>query len=798
MSNPNEFDNPQRELEELRQEVRYLRRCAEESTSKALLLDTQSVAIRYELEQKRRGFSLMADLAVTLGQGMDYDSVFVAVSRRVNAALNMQRTAVLVPDADGIFIPAVLQGYSTEEKDLIAERRIVIDAELLDPLHPVLITGADPVTRLSGFREALALPYLISSQVILNNDVVALLVTGRLLEQRSFLPRLGHSDVETVQTVSAYLATMLAGQRLVEAEKRTKIMLDAMPLCCNFWDENYNNVDCNEEAARLFGFANKQEYLDRFAELSPTYQPDGSISAEMVPKRITEAFTSGWVRFEWMHQKPDGEPIPSEITLVRVKRRKGYIVAGYTRDLREQKAMLSEMRKKEDELRLARDLAEKNARAKSEFLANMSHEIRTPMNGILGMIHILSGTGMTDKQRGYVEQAEHSTNLLLRIINDILDFSKIEAGRLEMENIEFSVHKLTRNVYGVVKGQISAKSLKLYIKIKPDVPDLMIGDPLRLEQVLLNLVNNAVKFTQAGEISIRISSEASFYEPVQIVGEMADETAGELPELSGVADKPGKVRLLFEISDTGIGMSEEQVASLFQPFTQADTSTTRKYGGTGLGLAISKSLVGLMNGEIWCESQMGCGSKFSFTATFSLPEESVAHHDQQVQEQSGEQLPEFGSAESGSSLAPGNDGYFTGLNHPEHANVGFEKLQGMHVLLAEDNEINQMIAIELLSVKGVTVDAVANGLEVLEALEKGCYDLVLMDIQMPEMDGLTATGKIRANPRYKDLPIIAMTAHAMVGDREASLDGGMNDHVTKPIDPDLLYAALKRWGRRPA
>ena len=741
-------------------ELRYLRRHSQELAAKILALDAKSVGIRHELEQKRRGFSLMAELAVTLGQDGDYQNVFISVSKRINAALNMQRTAVLVPEAGGAFRASVLQGYPPEEEARIAAEHFTLDAELLDPQHAVLITDAEPADRLASLRQSLALPYFISVPVLLHNEIAAVLITGRLLEQPPFFPRLGHFDVETVHTVSAHLAAMLAGRRLLEAEERTQIMLDAMPLGCTFWDESYRNIDCNEEASRLFGLSSKQEFLDRFYELWPEYQPNGRLSAELALERIREAFASGRVRFEWLHQKPDGEPIPMEITLVRVKRGSGYNVVGYMRDLRELKAMLGEMRKTEKELRLARDLAEKSARAKSEFLANMSHEIRTPMNAVLGMTHLLAETEMTEKQRLYVEKADHSARLLLYIINDILDFSKIDAGRMKMESIPFSVRKLIRNVNGVIMEQAEAKSLVLRIAVGADVPDFLVGDPLRLEQILLNLAGNAVKFTPSGEVSLRVS----LGEPLQT-----------LP--------PGQTRLLFEIRDTGIGMSAEQVAGLFTPFSQADASITRKYGGTGLGLAICRSLVEMMGGTIWCASRPNEGSLFSFTASFPLSDREISGGPARPGPAEGDVfIPEALPAETEVDADIEDD---------------FADLRGMRVLLAEDNDINQMIAGELLAAKGIVVDVAGTGLEALAALENGEYDLVLMDIQMPEMDGLTATARIRANPAHAGLPVVAMTAHAMAGDREISLDGGMNDHLTKPIEPRKLYAALRKWGRRP-
>ncbi len=536
--------------------------------------------------------------------------------------------------------------------------------------------------------------------------------------------------------------------KMREADERTQIMLDATPLCCNLWDENYNNIDCNAEAARLFDLSSKQEYLDRFAELSPEYQPDGRLSSEKALEKIRLAFETGMQRFEWMHHKLNGEPVPSEITLVRVKRGDSYIVAGYTRDLRELKAMLAEMLKAEEELRLARDLAEKNAQAKSEFLANMSHEIRTPMNAILGMTRLLFQTELTGRQRDYLSKTEQSATLLLRVINDILDFSKIEAGKLEMERIPFSLQSVLHGIQDITATQIAEKDLAMSVSVDPAAPADLIGDPTRLKQILLNLANNAIKFTNRGEIHVGVTAE-----------QCADQ--GE----------SCRAVLRFCVTDTGIGMTEEQVKNLFSPFTQADTSTTRKYGGTGLGLAICKRLVQLMHGDIWCESAPGKGARFCFTAEFDMP-----------------------PAQSGGACAD-EAADKQRLDAADREAALDASLAGSRILLAEDNEINQLIALELLRVKGFAVDVAGTGKEALELLAKADYDLVLMDIQMPEMDGLTAAKEIRKNPRYADLPILAMTAHAMAGDRELSLNVGMNDHVTKPIDPDALYAAIRRWLR---
>ncbi|MDR3332462.1 MAG: response regulator [Synergistaceae bacterium] len=715
-------------------ELAYLRRCTELDAAKILEMDAQSLAIRHELEQRRRGFGLLAELAVKLSRESDYENIFVAVARRINAALSMHRTIVLTPCSDGSFQASVLQGYPEDEKTLVASRRIDIDGELTDPERPVLVTGADPAGRLAHLREAVALPCFIASPVILHNKVMAVLITGRTKETLPYSPRLGRSDVETVQTVCAHLAAVLAEQRMLEAEERTRIMLDATPLCCSLWNEALNRIDCNEEVVRLFELSGKQEFLSRWADLSPEFQPNGRASMGMLQELLKEAFASGYGRFEWLHQKLNGDPIPTEIILVRVRRGDEYIIASYTRDLREHKAMLAEMQKKSDELRKAKELAERNAKAKSEFLANMSHEIRTPMNAILGMTHMLSGADLTEKQRGYVEQAKSSAKLLLRIINDILDFSKIDTKQLEIDAKAMSLRGIVRSVQNMVAADASSKYLSLSAEVEPDVPDSIIGDPVRLEQILLNVLSNAVKFTHEGEVSVRVSQTLS---------------------------AENETRLMFEVSDTGIGMNEDQMSSLFIPFTQADSSSTRKYGGTGLGLAICKNLVEMMGGEIWCESHPGRGSTFRFTAKFDLPDVAAA-------DEAGD-----------SSQAEDDD--------------DLEILRGLKVLLVEDNEINQMIATELLQGVNVTVTVADNGLEALKAMDGGVFDLILMDIQMPEMDGMTATTKIRENPTYSALPIIALTAHAMASDRDACIGCGMNDYLTKPIDPQQLYSTLKKW-----
>ena len=730
-----------------RQELLYLRKNAERSAAKILLLDSQSIAFRCELEQKRRGFSLMADLTTSIATQESEGSLLDYASRRINAALNMQRTIVLKPEKHGLFTPAVLHGYPHEEAEAIAASLITVPAGFLDKGHPVLVTGADPQTLHEDFRKALALPYFIACPVALQGAVLALLVTGRITEQVPFLVRLGQGDVETVQTVSSFIAAILSERRLAEAEERTQIMLDATPLGCTLWDETGTPVDCNEEAVRLYGFSSKQDYLEHFFELWPEFQLDGSRLRDSVSEKIHNTIQTGYSRFEWVYRKRDGELIPVEVTLVRCKSGDRAIVVGYTRDLREHRAMMAEIKMTEDSLRQARDMAENSARAKSEFLANMSHELRTPMNAVIGMTHLLANTDLDPRQKRLVESASHSAKLLLHIINDILDFSKIDAIGMTVERVAFPLHEILERVMEMVRIQARGKNLGVELNLPPNIPETLMGDPMRLQQILLNLANNAIKFTHEGGVTISVSC---------------------------VQGTEHGITLSFAVADTGIGMTEKAMTNIFKPFMQADTSTTRKYGGTGLGLAIAKGLAEAMGGSLWCESTPGKGSTFSFEIPFLVvaTEKTAA--------------TEEGERGDGVHAASGASQH----EEPESS------LQGMKVLLAEDNTINQIIATELLADAGVEVVTADNGEIALDILGKERVDLVLMDIQMPEMDGFTATARIRANPGLADLPIIAMTAHALPGDREKSLEGGMNDHITKPINPADLYDKLRRWDRR--
>ena len=694
--------------------VEAMVRICEQNVAKVLALDTSSSAIRFELEQKRRGFALLAELAASLQQDTTDVDMFVHVAKRLCAALNMQRTVVLEKNSNGLFSAVVLQGYSANEKAALAGKHIEIPAELFDPITPVLVTGADLTDQFHALRELLGLPYFISSPIILQGELFAVLITGRLVEAPPFLVRLSHSDAETVQALAAFLASVLVRQHLIIAEERNRIMVDAMPLACLFWDENGSLTDCNQAALSLFEFSDKDEFIRQFFTLEPEFQPDGTRSEDVGDEPIKKAFITGSVRFNYTHLTATGASLPVEATLIRVPKGEGYTVVGYLHDLRHQ------------------DAAAKYVKAKNEFLASVSHEIRTPMNAIQAMARTAGNIeNLEEHQRNLINQGVHSSRLLTSAIEAILDFSKIDSGQLSLEPIEFSVKNLVENLRDMVRKNADEKSLYLRTTIDPDVPEVVLGDFTRLQQVLFNIVANAVKFTETGGVEIRVHREAN--------------------------DHDKQVSLNFEVSDTGIGISQEHMATLFEPLFVGNSTYTRKYGGLGMGLAVSNSLVTLMQGRLTCESRLGKGSIFNVHISLSVPADTVAIE------------------ESGTTS-------------------GVETLHGMRVLVAEDNKINQMIMNKLLSSVGIEVTMADNGIKALEQLQGNIFDLVLMDIQMPEMDGLTATVQIRSDQRFTNLPILAMTANVGAEHLAESREAGMNAHLTKPVDVDKLYSALKKWG----
>jgi PAS domain S-box-containing protein len=652
-------------------------------------------------------------------------------------------------------------------------------------------------------------------------------------------------------------------------------------------------VEANDQLQRMLGYTLDELYQMTWAEIT---HPDDLQADEKQFERMLAGEIDNYTLDKRFIRK-DGEIVYTNLTSACIRDDTGdvlYVLASF-QDITERKKMDDDLHERIKELddaqsamlNMMEDLdeeksrAEEATRAKSDFLANMSHEIRTPMNAVIGMAHLALKTALTPKQQDYLNKIQSSANSLLGIINDILDFSKIEAGKLDMEAVEFDLLETLDNVANVITVKAQEKeNLEVLFYLDPQVPNFLVGDSLRLNQILVNLGNNAVKFTEQGEIVLSAR-----------VTERLDD----------------KVTLQFSVRDTGIGMTAEQQNKLFQAFSQADTSTTRKYGGTGLGLTISKRLVNLMGGEIWTESEAGQGTTFNFTAEFGLGKAPVKRRFEPSADLRGlkvlvvddnatsreilqdilesfsfevylsasgkEALEKIERADRDNPFElvimdwkmPGMDGIEASrrikshrkltkipaivlvtaygreevmhqaddiglegfLLKPVNSSVLFDAIMqalgkeiqdvlrtgrkkeqsneelsaisGARVLLVEDNEINQQVAQEILQGAGLIVTVVNNGQEGVDAAKKNQYDVILMDIQMPVMDGHAATRKIREwegemrNEGKDPIPIIAMTAHAMAGDEQKSLDAGMNGHVTKPIDPAQLFATLQKW-----
>jgi two-component system, sensor histidine kinase and response regulator len=653
---------------------------------------------------------------------------------------------------------------------------------------------------------------------------------------------------------------------LKDAEERLRAILDNVMDGILTIDGAGAIVSINRAVVKMFGYESGELVGRNLEMLLPEpnrSDPDGYL----VRSEATGKTRAIGVGRELEGLTKTGQTFPMELTVTEVFFHGQRMFVGLVRDITE--------RKRADETsRQVRAAAEAANRTKSDFLANMSHEIRTPMNAILGMTYLAMRAAPTPQQHGYLTKIGNAARSLLSIMNGILDFSKIEAGKLELEHIVFSFDEVLSSLLDIVGQRAKEKELALTISVHEEVPEFLVGDPLRLGQILINLVNNAIKFTDKGEIVVAVSPE-----------EMA-------------ADH---VCLGISVRDTGIGIGPEKIANLFQSFNQIDTSFTRKYGGTGLGLAISKQLCELMHGSISVESVLGKGSTFHVRARFGIsataPSQSLCESEKPVSERSvlvaedsesdrnvlvamlqanGFRARGVASGEEAlSALAhasqlgepfdlvlmdwqlPGMDGIeasrrikvhptlsripailmisafecgevTSGMSHLTFdgflikpitedllfctiASVCGERkssaqefpsspsserssgLVGRRVLLVEDNEINRDLAIELLGDLGIRVTIAVDGREGVDRIAAEPFDLVLMDIQMPVMDGLTATRLIRSNVRFRGLPIIAMTAHAMHGDRERSLFAGMNDHLTKPISPDALRDMLLRW-----
>lgn len=630
-----------------------------------------------------------------------------------------------------------------------------------------------------------------------------------------------------------------------EAEERIQLLLNATPLCCNLWNSDFENMLCNDEAVRLFELGSQQEYLDRFQELSPEYQPGGKLSSELAREYIAKAFKDGYCRFEWLHQKLNGEPIPAEITLERVKYKDGYVVAGYTRDLREFKAMLDEINHTQLELASARDEAVAHSKAKSEFLAKMSHEIRTPMNAIVGLSELMLRGNIPPAVKEHAIAIKQAGANLLSIINDILDFSKIESGKLEIVKEDYILASVVNDVVNIVRLRLVDQPITFVVDVDANLPNNLIGDEVRIRQILFNLLSNAVKYTEEGFIRLRISGE----------------TSGE------------KTLLTLMVEDSGIGIKPEDLGKLFGEFTQFDALKNKGVEGTGLGLAIVKNLARAMGGDIEVDSEYGKGSTFTVVVPQPVrnhekfaevvdpahksillyePRELYATSGARAAQNMGVRcctvanqsdfyealcrekyayiflpsifledaknianrlgldcqfvvLTEYGESVAQKdirsltlplySLPMANvlNNVFTGeYNANFDANIYFVAPTA-RVLIVDDILSNLIVAEGLMEPYQMQIDTCESGAEAIELVKNNTYDIVFMDHMMPGMNGIEATLLIRELPEGKDLAIIALTANAVSGAKEMFISNGFDDFLAKPIELAKLDEVLKKW-----
>lgn len=746
-------DDLQAALYEQQQRADYFQRQAEQLAARLVKADAVGSTLRHELEQKRRGFSLLAGLSAALIPTSNAHAIFQTTCQRVNATLNMERTIVLRPVAHDTFTIALTQGYERNQAEALLATEVHVPVDTLLQNGSLLITKENGRDHLHDLRSALSLPFLIAVPVMQDNDVMAIIITGRTREQKPFMPRLGQGDRETLQAIAAYISAIFAQGAMLDVEH--------------------------------------------------------------------------------MNQR---------------------------------------LRLENERISMAKEQAEGLAKAKSEFIAVISHEVRTPMNGVLGLSRLLLDSDLQPEQQDLAQTIISSGETLLGILNEILDLSKLEAGRIELERLPFHPVSMVEDCMALIAAQAADKGLALACHASADVPDTLIGDGARVRQILMNLIGNAVKFTERGSVSV---------------------TSSIAPSLPGDLG----VTVLFSITDTGIGLSAEEQSRLFRHYEQAGAWVNRRFGGTGLGLSISKQLAELMDGTITVHSTPGQGTTFTVTLHLGLPSSSgsgrpvphipegqmvlIADPDPAARQLLSQQLEMWGvivgqastmedlhecgpllqqggaviaSTRLGTDIAArlqtlacnsGIDGppralilscgsrrlpsakeatipwivepmresslkaaiewLFTDpsrVNAPSGSTPHFTatgipvegpatSLPPLSILLAEDNIVNQRVAIGLLERQGVRVVAVENGHQALVALQHNQFDLILMDRHMPEMNGIEAVQTLRQlPPPYGTLPVIALTAAASQADAQECLDAGMNAFVSKPIDPKQLYQVI--------
>ena len=701
-------------------------------------------------------------LAFKLECGVRYEPWITALSilpgmAAAVVALNDAGRDAAQRSASSFLVPALILGSGIGVMHYSGMAAMVFDGIIR--YEPVLLLCSVLLAVLFSFvalrlnhtmrvRRTLAHPFLAS---LASGAVLALAITSMhycAMEAAYFLPtppsgvlrgRATPTDEMAAWVLWISLGLILScllltyiSTRFAAARQRIEAILAASTQSFVQLDSEGRITDCNAAMAQLWGQSRESLLGLRFVQLFDE----------------AERFTPGAT--EAVLMRPTLGRLHCLVTFNEVRNDHGQVIYAFA-----WLANLSKRRQAEELLTQAKQEAEAAARMKSDFLSNMSHEIRTPMNAIIGMTHLLGSTSLQPKQSDYLHKINSASRHLLGIINDILDISKIEAGKMSIEHTTFAMRSLVDEVIDLVADKARDKGLQLEVHLASEVPARLVGDPLRLSQILVNYLSNAIKFTPAGQVRL-VVEVVEVVEVVQVLE--AVET------LKAIEEKlTPTMTLKFSVSDTGIGMSEETLGQLFQSFVQADASTTRRFGGTGLGLAISKQLARLMEGEVGVQSTQGQGTTFWFTAKLALVDERA--HATLTHE-----FPANAANNADSALR-----------------------EGLRILVAEDNPINQQVAQEILQSMDAVVTLVDDGAQALEALRQHRFDLVLMDMQMPVMDGLQAARELRAMPGLATLPVLAMTANVMPSAVTQCLQAGMNDHLPKPIDPVLLRRKLAQW-----
>ncbi|MCL2530496.1 MAG: ATP-binding protein, partial [Coriobacteriia bacterium] len=586
------------------------------------------------------------------------------------------------------------------------------------------------------FLDGTPLPVLIKAVPLRKgDDLVVAAYTRDLREEKEMLQSLERQQAA-----------------LAETHKLTRHLLESNPLAVNLWDREFKLVDCNAESVRLFKLNSSDEFVTRFNDLNPEYQPDGRKSSDLIPIVTQQAMEAGFCIFEWMHQTLDGTPIPTEITLVRIPFGEHYALAAYVRDLTEYKQMMSKVEKSAAELEVALKAAEDANEAKSSFLANMSHEMRTPLNAIIGLSELTLETGgLFDDDYENIGKINSAGSTLLNMVNDILDISKVEAGKFELNVLEYDVPSLLNDALTQCIVYREDKPIEFILKIDEDLPARLFGDELRVKQILNNILTNAFKYTKQGLVELGLSCSE---------------------------EQDGSTVLTAYVKDTGVGIQSESMHRLFEDYAQMDVKANRTIMGTGLGLPIAKRLLDLMGGTMKIESEYGIGSTF----TVHIPQGYTT--DEVIGPEVSRRLRDF--------------------KYHEHRRKRESKLYRIslpyaRVLVVDDVETNLDVAKGLMKPYHMHIDCVLNGQQAIDAIRDEVlhYDAIFMDHMMPGMDGVEAAQRIRAiNTEYaRNIPIIALTANAVSGSEEMFINKGFQAYLSKPIDTVVLDNIVRRWVR---